>query len=55
LKSSIGRQNGYCGRRLIGKDEDVNTLESFSNKNAASGGSVKDGLILIQEKMKERV
>jgi len=38
-----------------GKEEDLEQLGRFLKQKCGAGGSVKDGLILIQGKMKERV
>src|SRR6185295_3155449 len=40
---------------FIGKEEDRQQLGKLLKQKCGSGGSVKDGLILIQGEMKERV
>ena len=40
---------------FIGKEEDRQALGKLLKQKCGSGGSVKDGLILIQGEMKERV
>lgn len=40
---------------FIGKDSDLENLAAELKKKCGTGGSAKDGLILIQGEMKERV